>query len=109
VIDVAGDRNNGADVNTANCEISGRGSGKLCAVWQDADFDPDLPAFYYARVMENPVCRWSTLLCRQAGIDCSSAGAVDKAYRGCCDSSYPLTIQERAWSSPVWYQPAERD
>ena len=108
VVDVAGDRDNGARVDTDSCEASGPGSGSLCSVWRDPDFDPSVPTFYYARVIENPVCRWSTVLCNQADIDCAAEGAIAEAYSGCCDSSYPRVIQERAWSSPVWYKPASR-
>jgi hypothetical protein len=95
-------------VDTESCEASGPGSGSLCAVWRDPDFDPSVPTFYYARVIENPVCRWSTVLCNQADIDCDAEGEIGEAYSGCCDSSYPRVIQERAWSSPVWYKPVSR-
>jgi hypothetical protein len=79
------------------------GADQLCTVWQDPDFDRGQRAFYYARVLEAPACRWSAQLCDQVGVDCS--GPVPSAWQGCCDPLYPRTIQERAWTSPVWYQP----
>ncbi|MBT7370837.1 MAG: DUF3604 domain-containing protein, partial [Gammaproteobacteria bacterium] len=52
---------NGATVNLTDCSISaGVGDGELKAVWTDPDFDATEHAFYYVRVLENPVCRWST-------------------------------------------------
>ena len=83
---------NGASVNLANCTTSaGSGSAELKAVWQDPGFDPSLRAFYYVRVLENPTCRWSTWDALKAGV----------ALR----SDLSATLQERAWSSPIWYVP----
>src|SRR4029077_6250864 len=62
-------------------------------------------AFSYARVLENPTCRWSTYLCNAQGIDCSNPGAVPSGYGECCNPAAPRTIRERAWSSPIWYLP----
>lgn len=98
VIDVAGDADNGAAVDTATCQVSGPGADSLCAVWTDPDFDPARPALYYARVLENPTCRWSTHLC-------NSLPAEKRAALGCDALGVPATVQERAWTSPVWYTP----
>ena len=105
VFDVAGDPNNGASVDTTTCTPSGAGFDSLCAVWDDPQFDPTQRAFYYARVLENPTCRWSTYHCNNQGIDCSNPGSVPPEYSECCNPAVPKTIQERAWSSPIWYRP----
>ncbi|MEE2827759.1 MAG: DUF3604 domain-containing protein [Myxococcota bacterium] len=93
VYDVAGGPND-ASVNLDDCSSQGTGASSLCAVWQDPDYDPDLPAFWYVRVLENPSCRWSAWEC--IGLPQGERPA------GCSDPSVPWTIQERAWSSPIW-------
>lgn len=98
VYDVAGDAENGADVDLATCAPRGEGSDGLCAVWTDPDFDPAAAAFYYARVVENPTCRWSTW-------ECLSLPEADRPAT-CGDGTVPATIQERAWTSSIWYRPA---
>ena len=95
VYDVAGDPNNGASVDPLTCEPHGGGFDSLCTVWTDPAFNPEQPAFYYVRVVENPTCRWSTSVCNSL-----AAGQQPDA---CDDPSVPKTIQERAWSSPIWY------
>ena len=105
VFDVAGDASNGATVDTTTCTPSGAGADSLCAVWSDPEFDASQRAFYYARVLENPTCRWSTYLCNAQGIDCSDPNAVPAGYGECCNPAVAKTIQERAWSSPIWYRP----
>ncbi len=98
----------GAIVDTNTCETIGTGYDELCRVWQDPDFNPDYPAFYYVRVLENPTCRWTTWLCKD--VDPYTTGLFGQkkckdGYEECCDPEYPQTIQERAWSSPIWYTP----
>jgi hypothetical protein len=105
VYDVAGDADNGATVDVSTCRTQGPGAASLCAVWQDPDFDPAQHAFWYARVLENPGCRWSQRQCLAADIDCSTPSAVPAEFEACCDAEVPRTIQERAWTSPVWYTP----
>jgi hypothetical protein len=104
VFEIAGDPNNGATVDTDTCTPTGPGFDTLCAVWEDPDFLPDQRAFYYARVLENPVCRWSTVLCNAEGVDCGNP-PVPAGLEACCDPDVPKTIQERAWTSPIWYRP----
>ena len=83
---------NGANVDTDTCEINvNLGASELRTVWTDPDFDAGRRAFYYLRVIENPTCRWSTWDAIRAGVDLRRD--VDE------------TIQERAWSSPIWYVP----
>ena len=81
---------NGARVDISDCSINlDTGSAQLATLWQDPEFDPEQRAFYYARAIENPTCRWSTWDAIRAGI----APRPDLA----------TTIQERAWSSPIHY------
>ena len=68
------------------------GSVELKTVWTDPEFDPSLHAFYYARVLEIPTPRWTLIQAVKAGIPPPDV--------------VPLTGQERAWSSPIWYTPS---
>jgi hypothetical protein len=106
VFDVAGGPNE-ASVDTATCEPRGAGHESLCTVWSDPAFDAATPAYYYARALENPTCRWSQFVCNDAKVDCSEPGSVPDALAACCDDAVPKTIRERAWSSPIWYGPSE--
>jgi hypothetical protein len=83
---------NGAKVNLSDCSITQDvGATELKAVWKDPDFDPAHHAFYYARILENPTCRWSTW-------DAVRAGVPPR-------SDLQKTIQERAFTSPIWFVP----
>ena len=105
VYDVAGGAN-GAGVDPKTCEPTGTGASRLCSVWTDPAFDPKAPAFYYARVLENPTCRWSQYVCNDAEVDCSDPSSVPEALAGCCSEEHQPILQERAWTSPIWYTPA---
>jgi hypothetical protein len=104
VFEIAGDSSGAATVDTDTCETSGPGFDSLCEVWADPEFDSQRRAFYYARVVENPICRWSTVLCQRQGVDCAG-GAIPEGLEECCNPARPKTIQERAWTSPIWYRP----
>ena len=81
---------NGATVDLATCTASaGSGAAELGALWEDPTFVAGQRALYYVRVLENPTCRWSTWDAVRAGV------APNPALHA--------TIQERAWSSPIWY------
>ena len=84
---------NGAAVNLSDCSIRARtGDAEIRTVWADPNFDASERAFYYARVLENPTCRWNTW-------DAIKAGTEPR-------SDLAPTLQERAWSSPIQYRPA---
>ena len=67
------------------------GSPELSGGWTDTDFNPEQHALYYARVLEIPTPRWSTYDAVKAGLPLLE--------------DVPATIQERAWTSPIWYTP----
>ncbi|KZX55176.1 hypothetical protein A3709_07825 [Halioglobus sp. HI00S01] len=82
---------NGAWVSSDDCSIPTEiGASELKAQWQDPESESNQDAFYYVRVLQNPTCRWSTW-------DALRAGVAPR-------SDLPRTLQERAWSSPIWYQ-----
>jgi len=67
------------------------GAGSLTAVWRDPAFDPAEPALYYVRVLEIPTPRWTT---------------YDAAYYGTpLPPKAPAALQQRAYTSPIWYTP----
>lgn len=105
VLDVAGGDND-ASVDLASCAQSGSGHQQLCTVWTDENFNPQAQAFYYTRVLENPSCRWSQRICANAGVRCEDPASVPPGMEKCCAAEHQKVIQERAWSSPIWYSPA---
>lgn len=68
------------------------GASELGSVWKDPDFDPTERAFYYARVIEIPTPRWTAYDAVKFNLD--------------LPEEVPLVIQERAYTSPIWYTPA---
>ncbi len=83
---------NTVDIENATYENS-IGDTQLSAVWTDPDFDPAVKALYYVRVLEIPTPRWSTYDSARNKLPLSK--------------DVPPTIQERAWSSPIWYTPSK--
>ncbi|MCP4211958.1 MAG: DUF3604 domain-containing protein [Halieaceae bacterium] len=80
---------NGARVNLADCSTTDDvGDPELLTFWQDPEFDSEEDAFYYLRVLENPTCRWSTWDAIREGVEPRP--------------DLPATLQERAWSAPIW-------
>jgi hypothetical protein len=67
------------------------GAAELATVWSDPDFDPDQRAFYYARVIEIPTPRWTTHDAFRFGVEIPEGA--------------PVSIQDRAYTSPIWYTP----
>jgi hypothetical protein len=78
IFEVAGNPNNGAGVDTASCATTGTGFTDLCQLWEDPEFSLDQNAYYYARVVENPSCRWTQRQCIAAdpAINCADPGSV---------------------------------
>jgi len=150
VYDVAGDPDNGASVDMDTCAPQGTGFASLCTVWKDPHFDAAQRAFYYARIIDNPTCRWNQQYCADRfgnvsdacdaglpqaanlalccdgtapyrawcidelaelaadGVSCGDPEMPEDHEASCCAENYPeipKTIQERAWSSPVFYRP----
>ena len=81
---------NTVDVATATWTNS-IGEPELLALWQDPDFDPSQSAFYYARVIEIPTPRWTAYDAKRFGLEVGP--------------EVPMTLQERAYTSPIWYAP----
>ena len=82
----------GNTVDVANATWTNTiGDAELITVWKDPDFDPNLRAFYYARVIEIPTPRWTAYDAKRFGIEMTD--------------DVPMTTQERAYTSPIWYTP----
>jgi hypothetical protein len=82
----------GSTVDVRNATYTNAiGDPELATVWTDPDFDPNQRAFYYVRVLEIPKPRWT---------------AYDAAFfNKQMPADIPMTLQDRAYSSPIWYQP----
>jgi Protein of unknown function (DUF3604) len=72
--------------------VNSIGAAVLTGVWRDPEFDPAKPAVYYARALEIPTARWTTLLALRNNLPIPAKAAA--------------TLQERAWTSPIWFTPA---
>jgi hypothetical protein len=82
----------GNTVDVANATwMNTIGDPELITVWEDPDFDPSVRAFYYARVIEIPTPRWTAYDALRFGVDVAD--------------EVPMTIQERGYTSPIWYTP----
>jgi hypothetical protein len=84
----------GNTVDVANATWTNTiGAPELIGVWSDPDFDPALAAVYYARVVEIPTPRWTAYEAKRFGVK--------------MPPEVPMITQERAYTSPIWYTPAE--
>jgi len=93
VYTVAGEADAGSDFDPPTCGGATGGAERLCAVWRDPEPTAG-PAFYYARAVELPTCRWSAMACDR----------LDPAERPPSCESQPRAVRQRAWSSPVWIE-----
>ena len=84
-------------LDTSTCLRTGSGPAELCGSWTDPTWIPGQRAVWYARVIEAPSCRWSQWLCK--GLSGASRPAT------CDDPALARTVQERAWTSPIWSVP----
>ena len=100
VFDVAGQENDKGEVNLVTGVWIGSGSDSLCALFEDPEFNPSQPSYYYMRAVEVPTLRWSWAQCVALGL------APDERPPE-CDNEAPKTIQEMAWTSPIWYLPPQ--
>jgi hypothetical protein len=92
IVDDACDGAVGNTVDVANATWTNTiGDPELITVWTDPDFDPSLRAVYYARVIEIPTPRWTAYEAKYFGIEAPAEA--------------PMTTQERAYTSPIWYTP----
>jgi hypothetical protein len=84
----------GNTVDVANANWTNTiGDPELITYWQDPDFDASHRAFYYARVIEIPTPRWTAYDAKHFNVEVPAAS--------------PMTTQERAYTSPIWYTPAK--
>ncbi len=72
------------------------GADSLCTLYTDATFDPNQSSYYYLRVIEPETARWHTY-------DCAQIPEADRP-DVCSNGTYPETIREMAWTSPIWYK-----
>jgi hypothetical protein len=94
-IDIVKGTVSGGQVVESVTSIPAPSPGALCVKWQDPAFDPKAPTYYYARVLQVPTPRWSHYDCQKqpATLGCQAGGPLD------------VTVQERAWTSPIWSLP----
>ena len=88
IIDVAAKESSNSD-----------GDVELCAVYTDPDYDPSLPTYYYLRAVEAESQRWSSLQCQ---------ALAENSRPENCVNPMPATINELAWTSPIWLAASNR-
>jgi hypothetical protein len=92
IVNGACDGDVGNTVDVANASYTNDiGDALLLAYWQDPDFDPEQRAFYYVRVIEIPKPRWTAYDAKFFNVE--------------MPDGTPMTVQDRAYTSPIWYTP----
>jgi hypothetical protein len=92
IVDGACDGDVGSTVNVQEATYTNTiGDAALAGHWEDPDFDPSQKAFYYVRVIQIPSPRWSTYDAKYFDIE--------------IPEGTPTTVQDRAYTSPIWYTP----
>ena len=83
-------------LDEADCSPKGQAPAQLCGEFSDPNFDRTRPSYYYGRVVQAPTCRWSWSQC---------VALPEDERPSECDNGFPKSLNELAWTSPIWIQP----
>lgn len=95
---IAGHQNTHGTLDLETGKWSGTGSNSLCSVFEDPEFNPAEAAYYYVRAVEVPTLRWSWAQCASLPMD---------ERPDACENDAEKSVQEMAWTSPIWYLPRD--